>query len=176
MTVWELDLPLGPSQLVAQGRSFQGGRRLGRRLCLLKDCERPYFPRHPLGRYCSSECRAAARRWRRCAANRRYRASERGKGRRQAQCRRYRIRQRQEAGDAAQGGCEGYPHPQGAEESCCRRPGCYEVFVKTARSPLQKFCSSLCRQALRRVLLRERRWRRILGISETSSWRADDSW
>jgi hypothetical protein len=43
----------------------------------------------------------------------------------------------------------------------CHRPGCYILFVPSARSPDQKFCSGSCRQALRRVRQRERRlWKR----------------
>jgi hypothetical protein len=48
--------------------------------------------------------------------------------------------------------------------------------VKTARSLLQKFCSAGCRHALRRVLIRERRWKRMLLRDRTIRWRADDSW
>jgi hypothetical protein len=54
--------------------------------------------------------------------------------------------------------CEGH-HPPGAEKNFfCQRPGCYEQFVLSPRSPEQKFCSALCRQALRCVLRREARW------------------
>ena len=42
----------------------------------------------------------------------------------------------------------------------CQRPGCYELFRVSARSPQQHFCSCSCRQALRRVLDREAHWRR----------------
>ena len=42
----------------------------------------------------------------------------------------------------------------------CARPGCYVLFVVSQRSPCQKFCSVLCRQALRRVLDREKKWQR----------------
>ena len=154
---------------------MQGPWRAGRRLCLLKGCQLWFQPRHPLGRYCSSGCRAAARRWRRQTANRRYRTSELGKRRRRAQACRYRERLRQrlpgDSSPAALG--EGYPHLREAADSCCRRPGCYETFVKTARSPLQKFCSAQCRQALRRVVVRERRWRPRL---RRGGWRGDDSW
>jgi hypothetical protein len=41
----------------------------------------------------------------------------------------------------------------------CDRPGCYERFERTQRSPLQRFCSQECRRALERVLERDRRWR-----------------
>ena len=54
--------------------------------------------------------------------------------------------------------CEGH-HPPGAERKfSCQRPGCYEQFVVSPRSPGQKFCSALCRQALRCVLRREALW------------------
>ena len=149
--------------------------RVGRRVCLLKGCEQTFQPWHPLGRYCSSDCRAAARRWRQRTANRRYRASEQGKCRRRAQACRYRQRLREREGTdsrPAEAG-EGYPHSEEEADSCCRRPGCYAAFTKTTRSPLQKFCSAGCRQALRRVLIRERRWRRRL---QHAGWRGDDSW
>jgi predicted nucleic acid-binding Zn ribbon protein len=49
-----------------------------------------------------------------------------------------------------------------SEDSCglpCHRPGCYVLFLPSARSPDQKFCSDSCRQALRRVRQRELRLR-----------------
>ena len=48
------------------------------------------------------------------------------------------------------------------EQSCglpCHRPGCYILFLPSARSPDQTFCSDSCRQALRRVRQREPRLR-----------------
>lgn len=60
-------------------------------------------------------------------------------------------------------GGEGYQEHATGEIGCCRRPGCYDRFVRTRRSPLQRFCSYRCYQALRRVVLRERRWRRFFG-------------
>lgn len=41
----------------------------------------------------------------------------------------------------------------------CDRPGCYEGFQRSRRSPLQRFCCYDCRRALERVLERERRWK-----------------
>jgi hypothetical protein len=41
----------------------------------------------------------------------------------------------------------------------CSRPGCYVLFLPSSRSPDQHFCSSSCRQALRRVRQREARLR-----------------
>ena len=69
------------------------------RVCLLKGCERRFRPSHPLTRYCSEDCREEARRWREWKAGHRYRHSEGGKQKRQAQSRRYRIR-RKTAGEA----------------------------------------------------------------------------
>jgi hypothetical protein len=53
---------------------------------------------------------------------------------------------------------EGYPKGDDGKKFCCHRPGCYQRYHRTARSPRQIFCSAACRQALRRVLLREARW------------------
>jgi hypothetical protein len=49
------------------------------------------------------------------------------------------------------------------DQSCglpCHRPGCHILFLPSARSPVQKFCSGSCRQALRRVRQRELRLRK----------------
>ena len=171
--------PVGPSQRCRDSQWVQGvAWRLVHRLCLLKGCERTFRPRHPFSRYCSSACRAAARRWRRRLANRRYRASEQGKCRRRAQTCRYRqrVRERERTASCARPDGEGYPHLKDDTDSCCRRPGCYEGFAKTTRSPLQKFCSAACRLALRRVLIRERRWRRRLRGDQQVGRRNHDSW
>ena len=54
---------------------------------------------------------------------------------------------------------EGQRPAADCEFFCCERPGCEERFARSSRSPCQKFCSPSCRQALRRVIERERRWR-----------------
>jgi hypothetical protein len=144
-----------------------------RRRCLLKGCEAWFRSSHPLARYCSSTCSRAARRWSQWRANCRYRQSEQGKEHRRQQCQRRRERQclkDDASGNEPGASCEreGYHKADEHEKVPCHRPGCYECFAPTARSPLKKFCSPLCRQALRRVLEREARWRRRLwqrGIS-----------
>ena len=169
---------MGPSQRCSESGSVQARGRPGPRLCLLKDCEQSFQPSDPFRRYCSSRCQAAARRWQQQQANRRYRASEQGKCRRRAQSCRYRqrIQQHRQRDVSPCDGGEGYHYGETSATFWCRRPGCYEGFVKTARSPLQKFCSASCRQALRRVLIRERWWRRMLRRISGHRWRADDSW
>jgi hypothetical protein len=138
-----------------------------RRACLLKGCEQAFCPQHPLDRYCSDDCVAEARRWSRARANQKYRASEPGRQRRQAQCRRRRERCRQARvvpEKPSPAASEGYQEPDSEKNLSCSRPGCYERFAASARSPLRKFCSPCCRQALRRVLVRESRWRQRLGM------------
>jgi hypothetical protein len=67
------------------------------------------------------------------------------------------------SGEAAAACCpaerEGHHHHGSTKKNCCHRPGCYERFEVSDRSPLQRFCNADCRQALRRVLERERRLR-----------------
>ena len=53
---------------------------------------------------------------------------------------------------------EGYTKETAHEKCACHRPGCYRRFTPPPQSPLKKFCSARCRKALRRVILRERRW------------------
>lgn len=155
-----------PSSCSGQGSACECRQRL----CLLKGCERPYHPPHPLSRYCSAACREAARHWSQWHANQRYRASDQGKCQRREQSRRWRVRACQHrsvedgAEPALKAGGEGYHNRAQEEEFFCPRPGCYVRFIRTRRSPLQKFCGSVCRWALWRVLQRESRWRRRWGF------------
>lgn len=155
----------GRDEAAGQGCEGRDGRPPGTRRCLLKGCERWFQASHPQARYCSPACRQAACRWRRWRAAQRYRASAAGKERRQAQSCRYRERRRQRAevvADDVTDACEGQRAAEIREDfqNCaCDRPGCYELFVLEPRSPQQHFCSSACRQALRRVRQRERRLR-----------------
>jgi hypothetical protein len=50
-------------------------------------------------------------------------------------------------------------NPEQCSGRPCDRPGCYDLFLPTPRSPLQHFCSCSCRRALRRVQQREARLR-----------------
>jgi hypothetical protein len=155
---------------IGQGCARDCRQRHGWRLCLLKGCEQWFQPSLPQARYCSRACQRSACRWRRWRASRRYRASPQGQERRRAQNHRYRQRQREcrsteassESPEGADPACEGQRPAEIPEEfaNCpCDRPGCYELFVLQSRSPQQHFCTSACRQALRRVRQRERRLR-----------------
>ena len=70
------------------------GQRPRTRCCLLKGCERRFCPQRARQRYCSDECRQAARRWSGWKAQQSYRATAAGKERRNGQSRRYRQRVR----------------------------------------------------------------------------------
>src|SRR5262249_28389052 len=74
------------------GRRKPSSRRPRARRCLLKGCEQSFRPRQPSQRYCSAECRTAARRWSRWKAQQRYRTTEAGRAKRNAQSRRHRER------------------------------------------------------------------------------------
>jgi hypothetical protein len=153
---------LGPTPEYPPSSSRQAAGHCRQRLCLLKGCERPFQPRHPLTRYCSAACRQAARRWSLWRANQHYRTSDQGRRHRREQSHRWRARdaQRRCQEPAAQCEREGYHKAKAAHEFSCARPGCYACFPRNRRSPLQRFCSLLCRRALQRVLQRESRWLR----------------
>lgn len=139
----------------------QGCRKPRRRRCLLKGCEQLFQPRRPQAPYCSDECRESARRWRRWRAGQKWRKTESGRQCRRQQSRRYRqrVRERREAPrSVTDQPREGQRPAEILKEFSCSRPGCYELFVRSPRSPGQHFCSCLCRKALRRVLEREARW------------------
>lgn len=53
----------------------------------------------------------------------------------------------------------GDSQPLTRKKSCCHRPGCYELFTPDPRTPNQKYCSPDCAQAMRQVLVREKRYR-----------------
>jgi len=93
---------MGPPENRTKPARKQGcGRRRARcrprtRPCLLKGCEQRFHPRQACQRYCSADCRKAARRWSRWKAQQRYRATKAGrqKRNRQSQCYRERVKSR----------------------------------------------------------------------------------
>lgn len=168
--------PLGSCQHDRRLSAGQGFcQRPRSRRCLLKGCEQFYQPPNPQARYCSPACRHAAERWRRWRSSQTWRQTEGGRQcRRRQSCRyRQRVRQRPEVesepiSEPSEEVREGQRPAADSETSCCGRPGCYELFVLMRRSPQQRFCSCLCRQALRRVHQREARWGRRRKREPTS--------
>jgi hypothetical protein len=74
------------------GPAARPRRRPRTRCCLLKGCEQRFRPQRSRQRFCSEECRQAARRWSRWKAQQSYRATTTGKEKRNGQSRRYRER------------------------------------------------------------------------------------
>ena len=123
------------------------------------------MPRVPQQRYCGKACQDEAARWRAWTKQRRYRTTEKGRQRRREQSRRYhKKRKLKEKADKVEGAGKRRGHREGNHPAGdfkkfpCDRPGCYELYVRVRRSPLQRFCSCGCRKALRRVVEREIRW------------------
>jgi len=145
----------------AAGRRKRRARRPRQRWCLLKGCEQRFHPRQGWQRYCSEDCRAAARKWSRWKAQQRYRKTGAGQQKRNGQSRRYRERvQRRKASESpVVSQVARVITPEHFFEHTCDRPGCYERFARQRRSPLQRFCSHGCRRALERVREREGRWK-----------------
>lgn len=164
LTVREQTPPLGPSKEYATTCTWQVSCS-PKRKCLLKGCEKLFPPATCYQRYCSPECARAAQRWAQNRANRRYRATQNGKCRRREQACRYRERareRRKREQTSPESGREGYRRQLPDGFFSCLRPGCYQAFPVSFRSPDRKFCCASCRNALRRVLRRERYWRRKL--------------
>lgn len=154
---------MGPTQTRSSGTRPQARRRSPRRRkCLLRGCERSFRPVDQREHFCSKACVSAWRVWRRWRAQQKYRRQSKSRSKRRAQSKRYRQRVRSRVEPAEQNddreACEGHPPGGEASGEPCARPGCYERFLLTRRSPEQKFCSSSCRRALWRVWERERRW------------------
>ena len=84
---------LGRQAVRGEKRRSRRSRRVPRtRHCLLKGCERRFQGKHARQRYCSPECRQAARKWSEWKARLTYRATAAGKQKRNGQSRRYRKR------------------------------------------------------------------------------------
>src|SRR6201988_339993 len=96
---WESSPPMGPAKSVTRPRKDQAtGRRKRRarkprpRFCLLKGCEQKFHLQQARQRYCSEDCRSAARRGSQWKAQKRYRETAAGLEKRNSQSRRYRER------------------------------------------------------------------------------------
>jgi len=97
LSFWESLSPMGLSESPTPAARKQVARRKRHRRprlrrCLLKGCEQRFHPRQARQRYCSEDCRKAARCWSRWKAQQRYRETAVGKEKRNGQSRRYRER------------------------------------------------------------------------------------
>jgi hypothetical protein len=111
---WELSPPMGPPENHTSNPAQQAARRRRRavrrpraRRCLLKGCEQRFHPGQAGQRYCSPQCREAARAWSRWKAQQRYRETAAGQQKRNGQSQRYRERVRNRKP----------PEPEGVDEA-----------------------------------------------------------
>ncbi len=147
-------------------------RRFGRRACLRKGCEFVFQPQRWNQRYCQGlECQCLVRRWQ---AAKRQRERRQNVQHRQRHCeaeRQRRKRRREHTSSTSQKGSEQPSTNRSAETArawsrsknfsadFCDRVGCYDP-VRCSTRTAARYCSDECRQAMRRVLDRERKWLR----------------
>jgi len=139
------------------------------RVCLRKGCAQTYLPLRWNQRYCRDlDCLCEVRRWQAAKRQRNHRRSPKNRQRHASAEAARRQRQRESPKTAGQ---DKNSSPQAASErrawsrsknnspDFCDRPGCYETRRTSHRAP-SRYCGDDCRQAIRRVRDRERKWLR----------------
>ena len=141
--------------------------RLPPRLCLRKDCGNRFQPSRWNQRYCQQpDCLREVRRWQAAKRQRRRRQSPQQR-QQHAQAERQRRKQKKQQVTSQNTATKQSPsdpdrawsRSKNSFEDFCDRPGCYEARRSSSRAAA-RYCSDACRQALRRVTDRERKWLR----------------
>jgi hypothetical protein len=154
---------------MGQGQHSQPFRSIARRLpprtCLRKGCCRVYHPARWNQRYCQqAECRRLVRRWQAAKRQRAHRRlPDNRKRHAEAEAIRRRNRTTRPPADdvvtvkkmAVQS--RAWSRSKGISREFCDRPGCYDPLPDASRAPVH-YCGRDCRQAMRRVRDRERKW------------------
>ena len=138
------------------------------RLCLRKGCGNRFRPKRWNQRYCQDPaCLREVRRWQAAKRQRVFRESAENR-KRHAQAEAQRRRAKKEAAlgsnDVTAQVTLSKPIRSSAwsrsnkfPEDFCDRPGCYEPVPTNSRAPV-RYCGVVCRQAVRRVRDRDRKW------------------
>lgn len=129
-------------------------------MCLRKGCGRRYQPRCWNQRYCQdAECLREVRRWQAAKRQAQRRADEAVKARNAAaqRARRQSARLPQPPKEPGAAAARGHAAKIFSPLPLCDRPECHEPARKSGRNQAA-YCCSTCRQAVRRVLDRERKW------------------
>lgn len=148
------------------------------RLCLRKGCGNRFHPRRWNQCYCQDPaCLREVRRWHAAKRQRVFRESaENRKRHAQAEAQRRRAKK-----EAALGSNDETPQATSSEplqrsawsrsneipEDFCDRPGCYDPLPTNSRAPV-RYCGAVCRQAVRRVRDRERKWLKRRHVASTT--------
>ena len=152
--------PVGTPHVKVRHRCPPRARRPRLRPCLRKGCNRQYLPTRWNQRYCHDpDCQRQVRRWqaaRRQAVHReddavRSRHAQAEKERRQRAKAAPKVVDSTEVTPAWSRGRKFFSLP------ICDRPGCYQAPIASPRNP-GRYCCPACRQAVRNVLDRERKW------------------
>jgi len=160
-----------PQSTDSQSFSARASRFPPRR-CHRKGCEAVFVPRCWNQRYCRQPaCLRELHRWQ--AAKRQQRRRNRAEVRRQhaeaERQRRSRQRATRRAAPAAVSSSSSVSNAPATSrawsrskqppENFCDRPGCFEAVRPSCRAP-SRYCGDTCREAVRRVRDRERKWKR----------------
>jgi len=141
--------------------------RLSLRLCLRKHCGNRFQPVRWNQRYCQqAHCLREVRRWQATKRQRRCRQSPQQR-QQHAQAERQRRKQKKQQAtlpntatkQPTSGPHRAWSRSKNSGEDFCDRPGCYDARRSSSRATA-RYCSDDCRQALRRVTDRERKWLR----------------
>jgi hypothetical protein len=136
-------------------------RRPRTRVCLRKGCGRKYQPQRWNQHYCQDpECLRLVRRWQAAKRQAKRRQDEAAKSQHAEaeRVRRQRIPSSPQASKPPEiGVARGHAARILSPTPMCDRPGCHEPVAKLGRSQA-RYCCSACRQAMRRVVDRERKW------------------
>jgi hypothetical protein len=132
------------------------------RVCLRKGCGRKYQPQRWNQHYCQDpECLRLVRRWQaaRRQAKRRQDDAAKAQHAEAERARRQRTTSLPQAPKPSEiAAARGRAAKIFPPTPLCDRPGCHEPPLKSGRSQA-RYCCPACRQAVGRVLDRERKWR-----------------
>lgn len=146
-------------------RSIIAARVLRPRICLRKGCDHIYHPARWNQRYCQQpECQRLVRRWQAAKRQRAHRRLPENR-KRHAEAEAKRRRQRtvlptdsdRVADEKTASSGRAWSRGKRFPADFCDRPGCYEPLPGDSRAPV-RYCGRDCRQAVRRVVDRERKW------------------
>jgi hypothetical protein len=158
---WEIKPPVGIGHVTGKRPRRARGRRSRPRICLRKGCRRKYRPRCHNQRYCQDpECLREVRRW--------HAARRKARHRQDANVKIKHAQQEKARRQLAKSASQTVENPKLAPARghaaqtlfalpLCDRPGCHEHPASSRRN-LARYCCPACRQAVRNLLDRERKW------------------